>query len=316
MTIGFRDAHARLAETDRSRRDKRVGLPDAAALVRDGDVIGVGGCLYSRTPMAALMEVLRSGRQSLTLARSLTSYEAELFLVRGAATKIVTSWMGIGLPWGISKILRAHVEGGRATYEEWSHLAVGLRFQAAAMGLPFLPTFSMLGSDLAEVNDVRVIDDPFTGQPLCLIPALYPDVALIHVHRADRFGNAQISGYPFMDREIATAAQTVIVTCEEVVDTEEISRTADATVIPHFVVDAVVEVPYGAFPHECYGRYEAYFDHFDDYVKMVGEGDDEGVERYLGRYLDAPGSFGAFLDLFDDDVFDALRSQATRLVDG
>jgi len=119
------------------------------------------------------------------------------------------------------------------------------------------------------VNDVRIAEDPFTGQPLCLVPALYPDVALIHVHRADPGGNAQISGYPFMDREIAAAAQTVIVTAEEIVSPDEIARTADATVIPGFLVDAVVEVPFGAFPHECYGRYEADFEHFDTYARSA-----------------------------------------------
>lgn len=316
MITDFRDAHARIAEKDRSHRDKRMALPEAAQLVHDGDVLGVGGSLYSRTPMAMLLEILRAGRRDLTLARSLTSFEAELFLVRGAATRIITSWMGIGIPWGISKILREYVESGRASYDEWSHLALGLRFKAAAMGLPFLPTLSMLGSDLAKVNDVRIMDDPFTGQPLCLIPALFPDVALIHVHRADRFGNAQISGYPFMDSEIATAAQTVIVTAEEIVDTSEIARTSDATVIPYFLVDAVVEVPFGAFPHECYGRYEADFEHFDDYVAMIADGGTAGVERYLDRFLDETDSFEAFLALFGPEVLEAQQRKAAELVDG
>lgn len=316
MITDFREAHARLAEKDRSHRDKRMGLSEAAEHVRDGDVLGVGGCLYSRTPMAMLLEILRAGRRDLTLARSLTSFEAELFLVRGAATRIITSWMGIGIPWGISKILREHVESGWAAYEEWSHLALGLRFKAAAMGLPFLPTLSMLGSDLARVNDVRITDCPFTGQPLCLIPALFPDVALIHVHRADRFGNAQISGYPFMDREIATAAQTVIVTAEEIVDTSEIARSPDATVIPHFLVDAVVEVPFGSFPHECYGRYEADFEHFDEYVGMIEDGGAAGVERYLRRFVDGTDSFEAFLALFGTEVLEAQQRKAAELVDG
>lgn len=315
MITDFREARARLAGKRRSSADKLVGLPEAAALVHDGDVIGVGGCLYSRTPMAALFEILRGSPRDLTLARSLTCYEAELFLVRGAVSTIVTSWMGIGIPWGISKILRHYVEGGSAAYQEWSHLGMGLRFQAAAMGLPYLPTTSMLGSDLVRVNDVRVADDPFTGQPLCLVPALYPDVALIHVHRADPGGDSQISGYPFMDREIAAAAQTVIVTAEEIVSPEEIARTADATVIPGFLVDAVVQVPFGAFPHECYGRYEADFAHFDAYVQAAEQGP-EGVERYLAEHLDAPGTFAGFLEQMGQDVLRAQTEKAARLVGG
>ena len=313
MITDFREARAKLADKRRSSADKLVGLPEAAALVHDGDVIGVGGCLYSRTPMAALFEILRGSPRDLTLARSLTCYEAELFLVRGAASTIVTSWMGIGIPWGISKILRRYVEDGSALYQEWSHLGIGLRFQAAAMGLPYLPTTSMLGSDLARVNDVRIAEDPFTGQPLCLVPALYPDVALIHVHRADPGGNAQISGYPFMDREIAAAAQTVIVTAEEIVSPDEIARTADATVIPGFLVDAVVEVPFGAFPHECYGRYEADFEHFDTYARAAELGP-EGVEAYLAENLDTPGTFARFLERIGPEVIRAQTEKAARLV--
>jgi glutaconate CoA-transferase, subunit A len=310
----FREAHIRLASKDRSIRDKRVALADVPSLVADGDTIGVGGCLYSRTPMASLMEVLRSGKRDLTLARSLTSYEAELFMVRGAASRIVTSWFGIGLPWGISKVLREYVEGGQVQYDEWSHLGLGLRFRAAAMGLPFLPTLSMLGSDLAVANDLQLIDDPYTGQRVCLVPALFPDVAMIHVHRADRFGNAQIEGYPFMDSDIASAAQTVVVTTEELVEPEEIVRTADATVIPHFVVDAVVEVPFGAFPHECYGRYEADFDHFEAYVQAINQDGSSAVETYLKRHLDEPGDFVGFLALFGPEVLASQQERARELV--
>lgn len=314
MITDFRAARARLLEKDRSHRDKRMRLVDATQFVHDGDTIGVGGCLYSRTPMAILLEILRTDRRDLTLARSLTSYEAELFLVRGAATRIITSWVGIGIPWGVSKILREYVENGSAVFEEWSHLALGLRFMAASMGLPYLPTLSMMGSDLVRVNDVRIMDDPFTGQPLCLVPALFPDVALIHVHRADRFGNAQVSGYPFMDREIAAAAQTVIVTAEEIVDTEAIARTSDQTIIPHFLVDAVLEVPFGSFPHECYGRYEAHFEHFDEYVEMVKDGGRSGVERYLHRFVDEATDFETFLGLFGPEVLEAQQRKAAELV--
>jgi len=313
MITDFRDARARLAAKQHSSADKLTGLAEAAALVRDGDVIGVGGCLYSRTPMAALFEILRRAPRELTLARSLTCYEAELFMVRGAATRIVTSWMGIGIPWGISKILRSAVEGGETAYEEWSHLGLGLRFQAASMGLPYLPTTSMLGSDLARVNDVRISEDPFTGETLCLVPALFPDVAVIHVHRADAAGNAQIEGYPFMDREIAAAAQTVIVTAEKIVSSEEIARTADATVIPAFLVDAVVEAPFGSYPHECYGRYEADFAHFDRYVQASSDGP-AGVERYLAEHLDGPGTFAGFLEAVGPDVLRAQQAKAALLV--
>ena len=276
--------------------DKRTTLAEAAGLVRDGDVVAIGGCLYSRTPWAMLLELLRAGKRELTLARSLMCYEAELFLVREASTKLVTSWVGIGLPWGIPKVFRRYVEGGRAAYEEWSHLSLGLRFQAAAMGVPFLPTTSLLGSDLLSLAGAKEMDCPFTGRRVAVVPELTPDVALVHVHRADAFGNGQVDGATYMDREIAAAARRVVVTAEEIVDPSVIVGQSDRTLIPHFIVDAVVEVPFGSYPHECYGLYEASFEHFDEYAALVEAKGEEGVREYLRTYLDEPGSFEGFLD--------------------
>lgn len=294
--------------------DKRADLATAVELVRDGDHVAVGGCLYSRTPWAALLELLRSGRRGLTLSRSLMCYEAELFLVRGAASTLVTSWVGIGLPWGIPKVFRRFVEEGRARYEEWSHLSLGLRYQAASMGVPFLPTRSLLGSDLLRTTGAKAIDSPFTGERVAVVPALSPDVALIHAHRADAMGNAQIDGPPYMDREIARAARHVIVTAEEVVSTDDIVRSADRTAIPHFLVDAVVEVPFGSLPHECYGRYEAWFGHFDEYARLVDERGADGVGSYLRTYVDEPGSFAGFLSLIGRSTVRDLERRARELV--
>ncbi len=276
--------------------DKRMSLAEASALVRDGDTLVAGGCCYSRTPWAMLLELLRAERRDLTLARNLMCYESELFLASGAATKLVASWVGIGLKWGIPKVFREYVERDPAIYEEWSHLSFGLRLLAGSMGMPFLPTASMLGSDLLERTPAVEMRCPFTDQKLVAVPALVPDVALIHVQRADPAGNAQIDGPVYMDVEFARAAETVIVTAEEIVSPDEIVRTADRTAIPGFVVDAVVEVPFGSYPHECHGRYEADFDHFDAYAELVERDGVEGVQAYLRENVDGPGSFAGFLD--------------------
>ena len=136
----FLAARKRLEAKPKPAVDKLTSLEDAAARVKDGDQIAIGGCLYSRTPLGLVRAILRRRPQGLTLSRNLMCYEAEWGLVAGAVDKIVTSWMGIGLPWGLSRILREYVESGRVVFEEWSHLGLGLRFRAAAMGLPFLPT--------------------------------------------------------------------------------------------------------------------------------------------------------------------------------
>jgi glutaconate CoA-transferase, subunit A len=309
----FAAARRRLETKSRPLREKRMDAAEAVRLVRDGDHVAIGGCLYSRTPTLLLRELLRRRPHDLVLSRNLMCYEAEMFFAAEASRGIVTSWVGIGLPWGLSRIVREFVEGGRAGFEEWSHLAMGLRYHAAAMGVPFLPTLSMLGSDLLHSTAAKTMRCPFTGEQVCLVPALFPDVALLHVHRADRFGNAQVDGYPHMDGDIALAAQTVIVTAEEIVDPEQIRRTADRTVIPFFAVDAVVEAPYGAYPHECYGLYEADLEHIDAYARRVGADGVPAVRTYLDEYVYRPPTHEAYLALFGPDRIERQRRAAREL---
>ena len=131
---------------------------------------------------------------------------------------------------------------------------------------------------------------------LVAVPALVPDVALIHVQTVDAGGNAQIEGPPYMDVEFARAAKTVIVTAEEIVPSEAIVRYADRTEIPGFVVDAVIEVPFGSYPHECHGRYEADFDHFDAYSELVARRRGGRRACLSAENVEPPGSFSGFLD--------------------
>jgi glutaconate CoA-transferase subunit A len=250
----------------------------------------------------------------LTLSRNLMCFEGELLMVAGAVEAVVTSWLGIGLPWGISRVMRHYVESGQVRFEEWSHLALGLRYRAGAMGVPFLPTLTMLGSDLMGVSQAKAIEDPFTGEMVNLVPALFPDVAILHVHRADRFGNCQIDGYQHMDGDVAQAATTVLVTAEEIVDEEEFRRHPDKTAIPGFVVDAVVHAPLGAYPGECYGLYEADFEHFDRYVAGVNEKGMDGVRDYMDRFVFGPASHQEFLDLLDPERIARQQRAARELV--
>jgi glutaconate CoA-transferase subunit A len=309
----FAEARRRLEAKRRPLADKRMSAAEAVRLVRDGDHLAIGGCLYSRTPTLLLRELLRRRPRDLVLSRNLMCYEAEMFFAAEASRGIVTSWVGIGLPWGLSRIVREYVEGGRARFEEWSHLAMGLRYHAAAMGVPFLPTLSMLGSDLLRATGAKTMRCPFTGEQLCLVPALFPDAALIHVHRADRFGNGQVEGYPHMDIDIAAAAQTVVLSAEEIVDPEEIRHTADRTVIPFFAVDAVVEAPLGSYPHECYGRYEADLEHIDAYARRVSADGVAGVRGYLDEFVYGPATHEAYLALFGGDRIDRHRRTAGEL---
>jgi glutaconate CoA-transferase subunit A len=305
----FQAARLRLERKTKSASEKLTTLEAAAARVNDGDHVAIGGCLYSRTPLALIWALLRRRPHGLTLSRNLMSYEGEWAVVAGAADKLVTSWMGIGLPWGLSRIQREYVESGRLAFEEWSHLALGLRYRAAAMGLPFLPSLTMLGSSLMDVGGSKTVECPYTGETLHAVPALFPDVALLHVHRADRFGNGQIDGYSHMDADLARAATTVLMTAEEIVSDDEIRRHPDRTVIPGLAVDALVHVPYGSYPHECYARYDAEPAHFTVYVDAIKARGAAGVSDYLDRYVYAPKSHADYLALFDEG---ARRDAAAR----
>ena len=309
----FVAARRRLESKPKSAGDKLTSVEDAVARVADGDRIAVGGCLFSRTPMALVREILRQRRTGLTLIRNLMCTEGEFMMAAGAVERVMTAWMSIGLPWGVSKIMRHYVESGAVALEEWSHLALGLRFRAAAMGVPFLPTLTMVGSDLVGVGGMKTVADPYTGESLGAVPALFPDVAVVHVHRADRFGNGQIDGYPHMDADITRAAATVLVTTEEIISDDETRRHPDRTVIPGFVVDALVHVPFGSYPHECYGLYEADYGHFADYTAAIDAQGPPAVADYLKRYVYGPTTYDDYLELFGGERLAAQQKLAREL---
>src|SRR5690349_2731126 len=202
LTPSVNAARRELESLDRAGADKVTSAADAVKrLVPNDAVVGVGGTNHARTPMALLIEILRQGRSGLTMTRPLSCFEAELMLATGSADRIMTSWVGIGHGWGLAPVVRHLVENGRQVFEEWSHLGIGLRYKAGAMGVPFLPTMSMLGSDLDRQLGLSKVMCPYTGQYLNAVPSLNPDVALIHVQRADSMGNAQIDGYQLMDSD-------------------------------------------------------------------------------------------------------------------
>ena len=309
MTKTYADLRRETEARDRSLREKVMSLEEAAALVDDGDHVALGGCTLSRTPMAMVWALIRARKKDLVVSRSITSTEGDLFYGSGASKHVLTSWFSQGIVWGVSKVMRHYTETGRATFEEWSHMAIGVRYRAGAMGVPFIPVRSMMGSDLTgRVDGPKEMDCPFTGEKLLLVPALNPDVALIHVQRCDPYGNAQMDGLPFMDADIAMAANRVILTTERIVSNSQIRRAPDRTKIPFITVDAVVEVPYGCAPHECYGVYEPFLPNLDAYAALTGGDAEAGVKEYLDRYVYEPKDWVAYLDLLGmDNVIDAAR---------
>jgi len=309
LTQAYLELRRNTVARDRSLREKVISLEQAAALVKDGDRIGIGGSTLSRTPIAMIWALIRAGRKRLTCSRGIMSSDGELLLGSGASDHLITSWFSQGIVWGVSKVMRLYIESKRARFDEWSHMAMGLRFRAGAMGVPFLPVRSMMGSDvIARLPEVREMACPYTGDRLVLVPALNPDVALIHVQRCDPYGNAQMDGLQFMDIDLAMAANKVILTTERIVSNDQIRRAPDQTKIPFLAVEAVVEVPFGCAPHECYGVYEPFFKHHDMYAELMRKDPAKGIAEYLDRYVYGPKSWTEYLDLIGtEELLDAAR---------
>ncbi|WP_026380656.1 CoA transferase subunit A [Afifella pfennigii] len=307
--VPYAQLRERTRQRDCSLHEKVISLEEAANIVNDGDHVAVGGCTVSRTPIAMIWALVRARKQGLTLSRSITSNEGDIAYVSGISDHIMTSWFSQGIVWGISKMMRAYTETGRARFEEWSHMAMGLRYRAGAMGVPFMPMRAMMGSDIVGlVDNAQEMECPFTGERLLLVPALNPDVALIHVQRCDRYGNAQIDGLQFMDLDIAMAANKVILTTERIVSNEQIRRAPDHTKIPFFAVEAVVEAPYGCAPHECYGTYEPFFEHMDMYAQISATKGEEGVKEYLDEFYYGPKNWTEYLERVGlQEMLDATR---------
>jgi glutaconate CoA-transferase subunit A len=299
-----------VAERDRSLREKVVSLEEAASFVHDGDSVGIGGSTMSRTPMGMIWALIRAGKKRLSCARGITSSDGDLLFASGACDHLMTSWFSQGILWGVSKVMRHYVETGKTCYEEWSHMAMGMRLRAGAMGVPFIPIRSMLGSDvLVQRPEVIAMPCPYTQETVLLVPALNPTVALIHVQRADAYGNAQIDGLQFMDLDLAMAASRVILTTERIVSNDQIRRAPDQTKIPFFAVDAVVELPFGCAPHECYGVYEPMMRHMEYYVSLVNKDPVAGMQEYLDRFVYGPTSWGDFLGMLGlEDILTAARA--------
>jgi acyl CoA:acetate/3-ketoacid CoA transferase alpha subunit len=226
--------------------------------VTDGCYIGTELYGTVRCPMTLVREVLRQGIKDLRVAGQGVT-ELDLWLAAGIVKTLDITYIGLEV-YGTSNALRRAVEsGGVEKVVEWSNAGISWRFKAASMGVPFIPVRSMLGTDTLKYSAAKVVECPFTGEKLALLPALILDVGLMHVHRADRYGNAQIDGITGFAFEFARACKRLIISTEEIVPPEEIRSYPDRTIVPYYLTDAVVHAPLGSHPGEmvyCYCRDE------------------------------------------------------------
>lgn len=291
---------AALSQKPRALADKVTDVHDAVArLVNDGDYLAIGGFGCDRLPVAIVHEILRQKKQRLAFAGHTATHDFQLLCSgnltgRGQTLAKVDSAYIVGLEArGLSPHARRVMESGEVEVCEWSNYALAVRLQAAAMGVPFLPTRTMLGTDTFDRSAAKTIDCPFTGQRLALLPALSPDVAAIHVHEADRFGNCRIRGTTVADIELARASKRVIVTCERLIPGDEFRRDPSLTAIPFLCVDAVCEVPFGSYPGNMPYEYFSDETHLRKWLEI--EKDREGFLKFLDEHIFGVADFGEYL---------------------
>ena len=235
---------------------KLIALSEAIAkYVNDGDTVYAAGFTHL-IPFAAGHEIIRQGKRDLTLARATPDLIYDMMVAAGCARKVIFSYMGNpGV--GSLRIVRAALEQGKLEWEEYSHFGMITRLQAGASGLPFLPMNQTGATDLEKANpNIKSIPDPYGGKDVIVVPALNPDVAIVHVQRADANGNAHLWGIIGEQKEAAFAARKVILTTEEIVDESVIRSDPNRTMIPGIVVSAVCHVPYACHPSYAQGYYD------------------------------------------------------------
>lgn len=226
-----------------------------ADFVTDGDVVYAAGFTHL-IPFAAGHEIIRQGKKDLTLARATPDLIYDQMVAAGCAKKVIFSYMGNpGV--GSLRIVRGAIERGELEWEEYSHFGMITRLQAGASGLPFLPMNQTGAEDLEKVNPrIKRIPDPYGGKDVIVVPALNPDVAIVHVQRADKNGNAHLWGIIGEQKEAAFASKKVILTAEEIVDESVIRSDPNRTMIPGIVVSAVCHVPFASHPSYSQGYYD------------------------------------------------------------
>ena len=279
-----------------------------ARFIPDGASVCMGTALEAAIPFAAGHELIRQGRRDLTLIGPISDMLFDQLVGAGCVRRIVAAWVG-NVSAGLGHNYRRAVERGvpvRVEVEDHSNLTRAFALQAGALGVPYLPARSLLGTGIAQSNSTfRAGRDPWSGAPLLLVPALTPDVAVLHVQRADEDGRAHFWGTLGVTRQAALAARRVIVVAEEIWPRERILSDPGLVLAPEIKVAAVVLEPFGAFPSPVQGYYRRHHDSFGRFHDDSRT--EDGNRAWLDRWVRGVDDWRGFLDLVGRDVLDALR---------
>lgn len=284
---------------------KLTSLSEAiASNLKHGETVYAAGFTHL-IPFAAGHEIIRQGYRELILARATPDLIYDQIVAAGCARKVVFSYMGNpGV--GSLRIVRGKIESGDLEWEEYSHFAMISRLQAGASGLPFMPMNQTAAIDLELQNpNYQKVIDPYSGVEVVVVPALNPDIAIIHAQRADQDGNAHIWGITGEQREAAFAANKVILTAEEIVDQEVIRSDPNRTLIPGFIVNAVCHVPYAAHPSYTQGYYDRDNDFYLEWDRISRSAED--VQRYLDEWVYGVSDRREYWEKLGPDVHQRLK---------
>lgn len=279
----------------RAMVDKRMSEKEAVAkYIPDGCYLGIGGFGTNRIPTAVIHEILRAQRKNLGFLGHTSTHDFELLCAGKCFDRLDAAYI-VGLEArGLSPNARRYIESGEVKITEWTNHSLAARLKAAAEGVSFAIVRSMLGTDTMKMSGAKVIECPFTGKKFAAVPALWPDVAVIHVHEADMYGNSRIRGISVADMELARAAKHLIITAERLVTNFTIRSDPAQTAIPFYLVDAVVEVPFGCYPGNMPYLYFSDEEHLAAWMKA--EKDPEEFEQFLDHFIYSVSCFDEYLE--------------------
>jgi len=252
-------------------------------LVKDGDYISIGGFGVNRIPAAVLHEIVRQGKKNLGIAGHTATHDFQILSSGKCFNRCDVAYI-VGLEArGLSPNARKYMESGEVEVCEWTNYTLSVRFKAACAGVSFHPIRNMMGTDTFKYSGAKMVTCPFTGTKYALVPALFSDVGLLHVHEADIYGNCRTKGILMSDYDLARSSKKVIVTCERLIPTDEIRRDPTSTFIPYWCVDAIIEQPFGSYPGNMYAEYFSDEDHLREWLKV--ENDPEEFKKFLDKNI-------------------------------
>lgn len=270
--------------------------------VHNGATVGMGGQSIGRCAMALTHEIIRQNIKNLTLVGCNLSMSMDMLVGAGLAVRTECGTGNLER-YGTAFQWRQAIEQGRIQVEDYSHLAMASRFLAGSLGLPFMPSKSLLGTDILsqQINNenmpFQIIQNPWnTGEQVVLVPASKPDVSIVHVQKSDAMGNLIIQGFTTQEPEMVKASSCVIVSCEELISSDEVRKYPDRTTVPYLFVDAVVVQPWGSYPTSTYGYYEHDPEQVKLYQSRARSGGDD-YSKYLKEYIYECDDFDQFLEI-------------------